>query len=130
MAISVIRLGTPRAEGEGLRIGVVRRPPRGVRKADYPRRGYYDAWLPELAPSAKWVSWALAKPWSRARWAKYARNYRREMKAPDRERLVRLLAELSRYTDFSIGCYCERAERCHRSILRQLLAKQGAKIVR
>ncbi len=130
MAISVIRLGTPRAKGEGLRIGVVRRPPRGVRKADYARRGYYDAWLPELAPSTKWVSWALARPWTGARWAKYARNYRREMKALDRQRLIRLLAELSRHTHFSIGCYCERAELCHRSILRQLLAKQGAKIVR
>lgn len=130
MAISVIRLGTPRAKSEGLRIGVVRRPPRGVRKTDYARRGYYDAWLPELAPSAKWVSWALAKPWTGARWAKYARNYRREMKAPDRQRLIQLLAELSRHTDFSIGCYCERAERCHRSILRGLLAGEGAKIAR
>jgi len=76
------------------------------------------------------VSWALAKPWTGARWAKYARNYRREMKAPDRQRLIRLLAELSRHTDFSIGCYCERAERCHRSILRELLAGEGAKIGR
>jgi uncharacterized protein YeaO (DUF488 family) len=130
LAISVIRLGTPRAKSEGLRIGAVRRPPRGVRKADYARRGYYDAWLPELAPSARWVSWALAKPWTGTRWAKYARNYRREMKAPDRQHLIQLLAELSRHTDFSIGCYCERAERCHRSILRRLLAGEGAKIAR
>ena len=107
---------------------MVRRPPRGVRKKDYARRGFYDAWLPELAPSQKWVSWALAKPWTDARWAKYARNYRREMSEPSRRRLIGLLAVLSHHTDFSLGCYCVREERCHRSILRGLLADQRAKI--
>lgn len=128
MAISIVRLGSPRAKDEGLRIGAVRRPPRGVKKSDYARRNYYDAWMPELAPSAKWVSWALSQPWTDARWKKYARNYRREMKAPERARLVELLARLSRTTDFSLGCYCENESRCHRSILRGLLREHGARV--
>ena len=101
MALRVVRLGTPRRPGEGLRIGVVRRPPRGV-------------WLPELSPSEKWVKWALSEPWTDARWKKYARNYQREMGAPSAQRLMELVAALSRRTALSIGCYCEREERCHR----------------
>ena len=128
MAVRVVRLGTPRRRGEGLRIGTVRRPPRGVRKADYARRNFYDVWLPDLAPSRKWVSWALAEPWTDARWRKYARNYRREMSDPRAERLIELLAALSRKTDFSIGCYCEHEERCHRSLLAELLRSRGAKL--
>ena len=88
MALRIVRLGSARQRKEGLRIGVVRRPPRGVRKSDYARRNYYDVWLPELAPSQKWVSWALSTPWTDARWAKYARNYQREMRWPDRQRLI------------------------------------------
>ena len=128
MAIRIIRLGSPRAADEGLRLGTVRRPPRGVRKADYARRNYYDVWLPDLAPSGKWVSWALSEPWTDARWKKYMRNYRREMKAPAAARLIGLLAALSQHADFSVGCYCENPERCHRSILRELLAEHGARL--
>ena len=128
MALRVVRLGSPRARGEGLRIGTVRRPPRGVRKSDYRRRNYYDLWLPELAPSQKWVSRALAQPWTDARWAKYARNYRREMREPRAARLIELLAALSHSANLSIGCYCEREERCHRSLLRELLREHAAKL--
>lgn len=128
MALRVVRLGTARQRAEGLRIGVVRRPPRGVRKADYARRGYYDVWLPELSPSEKWVSWALSEPWTDARWRKYARNYHRELRDPRAQRLVDLLAALARQTNISIACYCERAERCHRSLLAELLAERGAKL--
>jgi len=128
LALRVVRLGSARQRGEGLRIGTARRPPRGVRKADYARRNFYDVWLPELAPSQKWVSWALAQPWTDARWRKYARNYRREMREPRAERLMELLAALSHGTNLSIGCYCENEARCHRSLLRQLLAEKGAKL--
>jgi len=128
LALRVVRLGSPRGRGEGLRIGTVRRPPRGVRKSDYARRDYYDLWLPELAPSQKWVSWALGEPWTDARWRKYLRNYRREMRAPRAQHLLDLLAALSHNTDLSIGCYCENEERCHRSLLRDLLRERGAKL--
>jgi uncharacterized protein YeaO (DUF488 family) len=99
-----------------------------VKKTHYARRNFYDLWLPELAPSQKWVSWALSRPWSDERWAKYVKNYRREMNQPDRQRLIKLLAGLSRQSNFSVGCYCADESRCHRSILRGLLAAQGAKI--
>jgi uncharacterized protein YeaO (DUF488 family) len=111
-----------------LRIGIVRRPPRGVRKRDYARRGYYDVWLPELSPSEKWVSWALSEPWTDQRWKRYARNYHREMSSPSAQRLMDLLAALSQRTALSIGCYCEREERCHRSLLAELLRRRGAKL--
>ena len=130
MAIRIVRLGTPRHAGEGLRLGTVRRPPRGVRKTDYATRDYYDAWLPELAPSAPLVSFALSRPFTPARWAVYARRYRGEMRAPATQRLITLLAALSSGTDFSVGCYCEDATRCHRSLLRELLIEQGAEVVR
>ena len=126
--IRVVRLGSPRARNEGLRLGTVRRPPRGVRKADYARRNYYDVWLPELAPSQKMVGWALSRPWTDQRWTRYVRDYRREMKAPAAERLLALLARLSRDANFSVGCYCEHERRCHRSVLRELLAEHGAKV--
>jgi uncharacterized protein YeaO (DUF488 family) len=128
MAIRIVRLGSARAAKEGPRLGTVRRPPRGVRKADYARRNYYDVWLPDLAPSGKWVSWALSEPWTDARWKKYMRNYRREMKAPAAARLIGLLAALSQHADFSVGCYCEDEASCHRSILRELLAENGARL--
>lgn len=108
----------------------MRRPPRGVRKADYATRNYFDLWLPELAPSAKWVSWALAEPFTKERWAKYVRNYRREMSQPEARRILQMLALFSQQINFSVGCYCEREERCHRSILRELLAEQGAKLAK
>ena len=126
--LRVVRLGSPRHAGEGLRIGVARRPPRGVKKSAYARRDFYDVWLPELAPSQKQVSWALAQPWTDQRWRTYEKAYRAEMKAPAAQRLIELLARLSQHADFSVGCYCERADRCHRSILKKLLAQRGARL--
>lgn len=126
--IRIIRLGSPRAQGEGLRIGAARRPPRGVKKEDYARLDYYDVWLPELAPSQKVVSWALSQPFTDRRWAKFERDYRREMARPEAARLLELLARLSQHADFSVGCYCEDERRCHRRILRELLAARGAKL--
>jgi uncharacterized protein YeaO (DUF488 family) len=126
MAIRLVRLGTPRDPEEGLRIGTVRRPPRGVRKADHARRNYYDVWLPELAPSAPLVAWALSEPFTPRRWAAYERRYLREMRQPGAQRLIALLAALSSRTDFSIGCYCQDESRCHRSLLRKLLLEHGA----
>jgi uncharacterized protein YeaO (DUF488 family) len=126
MAVRVVRLGTPRAPGEGVRLGTVRRPPRGVRKADYSRRNYYDVWLPELAPSAPLVSWALAVPWTPARWRRYVRAYLREMREPRARHLIATLAALSRQASFSVGCYCEDETMCHRSLLRGLLLDAGA----
>ena len=129
MAIRVVRLGTPRRPDEGVRLGTVRRPPRGVRKGDYAQRDYFDVWVPELAPSAPLVSWALSTPFTPARWATYARKYRREMAQPAVQRLLALLAALSLQTNFSVGCYCEDESRCHRSLLKRLLRERGAQIV-
>jgi uncharacterized protein YeaO (DUF488 family) len=128
MSLRVVRLGSPRTPGEGLRIGTVRWPPRGVRKSDYAARGYFDVWLPELAPSAPLVSYALSRPLTDARWATYARRYRREMREPAAQRLLALLAALSARTNVSVGCYCEDESRCHRSLLKDLLVEQGAEI--
>src|SRR5215467_5332921 len=127
MSIRVVRLGTPRDPGEGLRIGTVRRPPRGVRKEDYAARNYFDVWLPELAPSAPVVSWALSEPFTPQRWAVYEQRYRREMKKPPARRLIAVLAALSSYTNLSVGCYCADQDQCHRWLLRQLLIEHGAK---
>jgi uncharacterized protein YeaO (DUF488 family) len=129
MAIRVVRLGTPRLPDEGLRLGTVRRPPRGVRKEDTARLNYYDLWLPELAPSADLVSFALSEPWDLRRWARYQRDYLRQMREPSAQRLIKLLAALSQTTDFSVGCYCEDEAWCHRSLLRELLRNEDAAIV-
>lgn len=129
MSVRVVRLGTPRVPDEGLRIGTVRRPPRGVRKQDHAARDYFDVWLPELAPSAPLVSWALSEPFTPQRWAVYQRRYRREMRQPAARRLMALLAALSSQTNFSVGCYCEDETRCHRSLLKRLLIEQGAEAV-
>ena len=126
MAIRVVQLGTPRLLREGLRLGTVRRPPRGVRKEDFAARDYFDVWLPELAPSAPLVSWALSEPWTPKRWAAYRRRYLQEMRRPEARRLIALLAALSQRTDISIGCYCKDETRCHRTLLRQLLVDSGA----
>lgn len=126
--IRVVRLGTPRLPNEGLRLGTVRRPPRGVKKEDYARLDYYDVWLPELAPSAPLVSEALSSPWTDARWSRYEKQYRREMSQPAARHLLSMLAALSQQTNLSIGCYCEDERRCHRSILRQLLRDAGASV--
>ena len=129
MAIRVVRLGSPRVPNEGIRVGTVRRPPRGVRKEEYASRDFYDVWLPELAPSPELFSYAMAEPLDGKRWTTYARRYQREMSAPAAQRLIGLLAAMSHQTDFSVGCYCENENRCHRSLLREILANAGANIV-
>ena len=129
MAIRVVRLGSPRAVDEGLRLGTVRRPPRGVPKAEYASRDFYDVWIPDLAPSEALVKEALGAPDDRA-WKRFERRYRAEMKRPEAQRLLALLAALSRQTSFSVGCYCADETRCHRSILRQLLEEHGASLTR
>jgi len=127
MTIRIVQLGSPRKPREGLRIGTVRRPPRGVRKEDWASRDFYDVWLPDLSPSATLVKSALAGSDERA-WKAFARDYRREMARPEPQRLLTLLAALSHTADFSVGCYCEDEARCHRSLLRELLAAHGAKL--
>jgi uncharacterized protein YeaO (DUF488 family) len=97
-----------------------------VKKEDFARRNYYDQWLPVLAPSQPMVSWALSVPWTDERWAKYEQDYRAEMAGPVPRKLIALLAAMSRQIDFSVGCYCEREDRCHRSLLKVLLGEQGA----
>ncbi len=124
--IRVVRLGTARVPNEGLRLGTVRRPPRGVPKAEYARRDFYDVWVPELAPSAALFSWIKSRPMTDANWRTYARRYRGELKRPEAQRLIELLAALSGRTNFSVGCYCEDESRCHRSLLRELLEEAGA----
>lgn len=128
MSIRIVRLGEPRLADEGIRLGTVRRPPRGVKKEDYSRLDYYDLWLPDLAPSAELVSLARSESATEQDWARFVKAYRREMKEPGPERLLQLLALLSRQTNLSVGCYCEREERCHRSILRELLVEHGAEV--
>ena len=130
MSLRVVRLGIARAPDEGLRIGTVRHPPRGVRKEDRARRDYFDVWLPELAPSAPLVSWALSQPFTPRRWALYKRRYRREMRQPAAQRIIALLAALSSRANVSVGCYCEDETRCHRSLLQGLLIEHGAEVVR
>ncbi len=125
MAIRVVRLGTPRAPGEGLRLGTVRRPPRGVPKSEFASRDFYDVWVPDLAPSEVLLKQALGADTDRA-WRAFIRRYRMEMKRPEAARLLELLAALSRHTNFSVGCYCADEARCHRSVLRQLLQDKGA----
>src|SRR5512139_2818823 len=127
MAIRVVRLGTPRARGEGTRIGTVRRPPRGVPRSEFASRDYYDVWFPNLAPSLETMKAAQAAT-TPAQWAAFARKYRAEMAAPDAAHAIELLAILSRHADFSVGCYCEDESRCHRSLLRELLAAAGAEM--
>jgi uncharacterized protein YeaO (DUF488 family) len=125
MPIHVVRLGSPRLLGEGLRIGTVRRPPRGVPKADFASRNFYDVWLPELAPSEELLKLGQAAD-DEQRWRAFARRYRAEMSQAERSRVLDLLAALSKQTNFSVGCYCADEARCHRSLLRQLLAERGA----
>ena len=125
MPISVVRLGTPRTPGEGLRIGTVRRPPRGVPKADFARLDYYDVWLPDLSPSQELVSFALKADDGKS-WKTFERKFRAEMNHPGASRVLDMLAALSHQTSFSVGCYCANEERCHRSVLKTLLAERGA----
>jgi uncharacterized protein YeaO (DUF488 family) len=128
MPISVVKLGSARRHGEGLRLGTVRRPPRGVPKAEFAKRDFYDLWLPDLAPSAELVAFIMNADGSEKSWKTFERKYRAEMHSPERARLLDLLAALSHQTNFTVGCYCEDESRCHRSILRRLLAERGAEI--
>src|SRR5882672_10349750 len=125
MAIRIVRLGSPRSKDEGLRIGTVRRPPRGVPKSKFASQNWYDVWYPNLAPSLPVMKMALAAK-TPAQWAAFARKYRSEMASPENARTIELLARLSIDTNFSVGCYCENEAHCHRSILRELLREKGA----
>ena len=127
MAIRVVRLGSPRTPGEGVRLGTVRRPPRGVPKAEHASRDFYDVWLPDLAPSESLVKEARRASDERA-WRRFARRYRAEMKRPEATRLLTLLAALSHETSLSVGCYCADEARCHRSVLKALLLERGARL--
>jgi uncharacterized protein YeaO (DUF488 family) len=126
VALAIVRLGSPRTRGEGTRLGTVRRPPRGVPKREFARRDFYDVWLPELSPSA-----ALMQTVDRDNprwWPRFARRFRTEMRQPVPSHLLDALAALSHHTDFAVGCYCEDAQHCHRSVLRELLVKRGARL--
>jgi uncharacterized protein YeaO (DUF488 family) len=127
MAVRIVRLGTRRVPNEGLRIGTVRRPPRGVPKSRFAADDWYDVWLPNLAPAAETVKLAQGSSSTRE-WAAFARRYRAEMARPDASRVLDLLAALSHGTNFSVGCYCADESRCHRSILRRLLIERGAEV--
>ncbi len=127
MSVRVVRLGTPRRPGEGTRIGTVRRPPRGVPKSEFASGNWYDVWFPNLAPSLETMQLGLAAE-SDADWRKFVRKYRAEMAEPAAKHDLELLAALSQTTNFSVGCYCEREDRCHRSILKELLLASGAKL--
>lgn len=137
MTLRIVQLGTPRTPNEGLRIGTVRRPPRGVPKSEFSSRNYYDVWYPELSPEPETM--ALAQESHRLhdagltaeaakQWTQFAKQFHKQLALPPAERTLQLLAALSRQTNFSMGCYCEYEARCHRSILRSLLAERGAEI--
>lgn len=127
MVVRVVKLGAARVADEGLRIGTVRRPPRGVPKAEFASQNWYDVWFPNLAPSAETVKLGQAAE-TPAQWAAFKKKYRSEMAAAASARAIELLAALSRYTNFSVGCYCEQESRCHRSVLRELLQEAGAQV--
>lgn len=127
MTVRIVRLGTKRLRGEGVRIGTVRRPPRGVAKSEYASQNWYDVWFPNLAPSAATVKLALLAKTERD-WAAFAKRYRAEMAAAENSKAIDLLAALSHHANFSVGCYCADESRCHRAILRALLEERGAKL--
>ena len=128
MAIRIVRLGAPRAKNEGLRIGTVRRPPRGVPKSKFASQNWYDVWFPNLAPSLPTMKLGLTAQ-TPGQWAKFIRKYRAEISTPENTHAVELLAALSHHTNFSVGCYCENEAHCHRSELRKLLAEKGARLI-
>ena len=127
MVVRIVRLGTARSADEGTRIGTVRRPPRGVPKAEFASGNWYDVWFPNLAPSVETMKLGQEAV-TPAQWAAFIKKYRSEMAAPDASRTIELLAVLSQHSNFSVGCYCESESHCHRSVLRELLAEKGAKI--
>jgi uncharacterized protein YeaO (DUF488 family) len=127
MSVRIVRLGSPRARGEGIRIGTVRRPPRGIPKTQFASQDWYDVWFPTLAPSLETMKVAQASK-TPAQWRAFVRKYRAEMATPDAAHAIELLVTLSHRTDFSVGCYCEDEAHCHRSVLRELLAEKGARL--
>lgn len=127
MTIRIVRLGSPRAKDEGLRLGTVRRPPRGVPKADFAKKNWYDVWYPTLAPSLEAMKQAQAAK-TPSQWSAFVKRYRAEMARPEAAHALELLAAMSRTTDFSVGCYCKDESHCHRSVLRELLAARGAEL--
>jgi uncharacterized protein YeaO (DUF488 family) len=127
MAIRIVRLGTPRTADEGLRLGTVRRPPRGVPKSEFGKRDFYDTWLPNLAPSAALMAEGQAAQTDKE-WAAFKRKFHAEMKQPEASHLLDLLAAMSHQTSFALGCYCEDENHCHRSVLRTLLEERGAHV--
>jgi len=128
MTVRIVQLGSDRSPDEGLRIGTVRRPPRGVRKSEYASKNFYDIWLPTLAPSAGTVKLAQSAK-SEREWSRFMKKYRAEMASPGNRATLDLLAALSHQTDFSVGCYCRDESHCHRSVLRALLLARGAKMM-
>ena len=128
MAVHIVRLGTPRQPDEGLRIGTVRRPPRGVPKEKFASQNWYDVWFPNLAPSVATMALGQAAQ-TPAQWATFIKKYKSEMAAPEAARALDVLAALSRQTNFAVGCYCEDEAHCHRSVLRALLTERGAKVI-
>ncbi len=127
MAVRIVRLGSARTETEGIRIGTVRRPPRGVAKAEFASQNWYDVWFPNLAPSPETIKLGQAAR-TPAQWAAFTKKYRAEMATPENSHAIALLATLSQQSNFSVGCYCENEAHCHRSVLRELLAANGAKV--
>ena len=128
--ITVTRIGTPKGKREGARLGTVRLLPRGVKKEEYAKANYFDAWLPEVSPTKELVAYAQAKPWTDARWAAFGRRYRAEMRRPEAQHLIAALAALSKQANFSLCCYCENPHRCHRSLLAELLREAGGTVAR
>ena len=128
MVIRIVRLGNPRQENEGIRIGTVRRPPRGVAKSQFASQNWYDVWYPNLSPSPETVKLGMEAQ-NPAQWRAFVKKYKKEMATSENARTIELLAALSRSTNFSVGCYCEDETRCHRSVLRELLKEAGAEIV-
>lgn len=128
MSIRIIRLGSPRTKGEGLRVGTVRRPPRGVPKSDFAKRDFYDVWLPNLSPTPELMKQGQSSQ-DEASWSVFRKKFRSEMTGPDASKILDLLAALSHQTNMSLGCYCEDESRCHRSVLRELLMERGASLL-
>ncbi len=128
MSIRIIRLGSPRETGEGLRVGTVRRPPRGVQKSEYSTRNIYDVWLPNLSPSEELLKEGKASTDDKS-WSVFARKFRSEMKKPEASKVLDLLAAISHQTNMSLGCYCEDESRCHRSVLKELLLERAASLL-
>jgi len=127
VVVRVVRLGSARVRGEGTRIGTVRRPPRGVSKSKFASQNWYDVWFPNLAPSLETMKLGQEAK-TPAQWGVFTKRYRSEMATPENRHAIELLAVLSRYTNFSVGCYCENEAHCHRSVLRELLTQKGASL--